>query len=427
MVISLAGRRRWLFPAGLMAFAGLYLFFAGVEFVAIRLAARADLAGLQRAARLSPGNADFRNRLGRYFTFAAPNPQAALDHYQSAVKLNPHQASYWLDLASAQQVSGNPAGQLEAIQAALRAEPTAPHVAWEAGNFFLVAGDEERALREFRVVIENEVQETDRALAPTALQYCWRVRPDVDALLREVVPPRPDTLIAFLNLLTSKNETEGTIKTWNRLVQLHQKFGSRPLFEYVTYLIRAHRPDAAMAAWQQASGILDLSGYLPTPDNLVVNPDFSLDILNGGFDWTYVNRRGVRPLLDPTDFREGHRSLSITFEGPGINDAGIQQLIPVHGGTTYDFSAYYKSSEFEGAGGPQIVLRDAYSGVPLFASDPLTDADIWKEVHSEVTLPDSTTLLALNIERFPAGSPIRGKLWLDSFALSPAATAKENP
>ena len=427
MVFSLAGRQRWLFPATLILFAGLYLLVAGVEFAAARLAARADLADLQRAARLSPGNADYRDRLGRYFTFAAPNPPAALVHIQSAVRLNPHQASYWLDLASAQQVAGNPARQLEAVQGALRAEPTAPHVAWEAANFFLVAGDQESALREFRVVIENDVQEIDYGLTGTALQYCWRVRPDVDALLRDVVPPRPDALIAFLTLLMSKNEIEGTIKTWNRLVQLHEKFRSRDLFEYVHYLIAVHRPDAAMAAWEQAAGLFDLSGYLPTRDNLVVNPDFSLDILNAGFDWTYVNRTGVRPLLDATVFRAGRRSLSITFEGPGIYDAGIQQLIPVRGGATYDFSAYYRSAEFEGAGGPQIVLRDAYSGVSLFASDPLTDADFWKEVQSEITVPDSTTLLALNIERFPAGSPIRGKLWLDSFELSPATAAKESP
>jgi hypothetical protein len=124
-------------------------------------------------------------------------------------------------------------------------------------------------------------------------------------------------------------------------------------------------------------------------------------------------------LLDPSDFRQGHRSLSLTFEGPGISDAGIQQLIPVHGATAYDFSAYYKSANFEGAGGPQIVLRDAYTGAPLYASDPLNDADFWKEVHSKVTTLDSTTLLRLAIERFPAGSPIRGKLWLDDFELSP--------
>jgi hypothetical protein len=127
-------------------------------------------------------------------------------------------------------------------------------------------------------------------------------------------------------------------------------------------------------------------------------------------------------LLDPSDFRQGHRSLSLTFEGPGINDAGIQQLIPVHGATTYDFSAYYKSAEFQGAGGPQIVLRDYYTRAPLYASDPLTDADFWREVHSKVTVPNSTNLLLLSIERFPAWAAIRGMLWLDDFQLSP-----ENP
>ena len=192
------------------------------------------------------------------------------------------------------------------------------------------------------------------------------------------------------------------------------------------YLISVHRPDAAMTAWERTADTLGLSAYLPSDDNLVVNGDFSLDILNGGFDWTYTNRTGVKPLLDPSDFRQGHRSLSLTFEGPGINDAGIQQLIPVRGATTYDFSAYYKSADFEGAGGPQIVLRDAYTGAPLYVSDSLNDADFWKEVHSKVTTPNSTSLLILAIERFPAGSPIRGKLWLDDFELSPESAADDS-
>jgi len=295
-------------------------------------------------------------------------------------------------------------------------------VAWEAANFFLIDGDIDRALREFRVVIENDI-----SLADAALRACWRVRPDTDALLRDVVPARTDSLISFLSLLSSQQETEGAIKTWNRLAQLHQKFQNRYLYDYVRYLIAVRRPDAAMFAWEQTADTLGLSAYLPTDDNLVVNGDFSLDILNGGFDWTYVNRTGVRPLLDPSNFRQGHRSLSLTFEGPGINDAGIQQLIPVRGATTYNFSAYYKSADFEGAGGPQIVLRDAYTGAPLYASDPLNDADFWKEVHSKITTPGSTTLLVLAIERFPSGSPIRGKLWLDDFQLSPDDNRSNNP
>jgi hypothetical protein len=422
MTIALSNRRRWQFALGLVLLAGVFLLLAGTEFAASVFASRAELPSLERAVRLAPGNADYRHRLGRYLAFVAGDPQSAIDSLRSAVALNPHDARYWFDLAASYQVTGDLAGQRAALDRALQAEPTAPDVAWEAANFFLIEGDIDRALREFRVVIEN-----DAGLKDAALRACWRVRPDTDALLRDAVPARAHCLISFLNLLRAKQETGGVIKSWDRLVQLHEKFPNHDLYEQVRYLIEMRRPDAAMSAWTETAGTLGLSAYLPTDDNLVVNGDFSLDILNGGFDWNYVNRTGVRPLLDPSDFHQGRRSLSLTFEGPGINDAGIQQLIPVHGATTYDFSVYYKSADFEGAGGPEIVLRDAYTGTPLYASNALTDADFWKEVHSRVTTPDSTTLLRLAIERFPSGAAIRGKLWLDNFQLSPADSSDNSP
>lgn len=413
MAVALSNRRRWQFASGVLLVAGLYILLAAKEFAASAFAARPDLRSLNRAVWLSPGNADYRHRLGRYFAFVAGDPQPAIESLQSAVGLNPYNAGYWLDLAGAYQVTGDVNGQRSALARALAAEPTAPNVAWEAANFFLVDGDTDQALREFRVVIENNPE-----LVDPALRACWRVRPDTDALLRDAIPGRTDSLFSFLYLLISKKETEGAIKTWNRIALLHEKFPNRFLYEYVQYLLTERRPDAAMSAWEEAADVLGLSAYLPTDDNLIVNGDFSLDILNGGFDWNYVNRTGVKPLLDASDFREGQRSLSLTFEGPGINDAGIQQLIPVRGATTYDFSAYYKSADFQGAGGPQIVLRDAYTGAPVYVSDTLKDADFWKEVHSKVTTPNSTNLLLLAIERFPAGSPIRGKLWLNNFQLS---------
>lgn len=418
MVIPLEDRRRWLFPAALVFLFG-YLVLAGKEFAASHFAARPDLTNLERAVRLSPGNADYRHRLGRYFAFVASNPQAAAENFRAAIRLNPHQARYWFELASAYQVAGNPAGQREALERALQAEPTAPDVAWEAANFFLVAGETERAFHEFRVVIGNEP-----TLAGLAMQFCWRASPDTDVMLRDVVPASADSLVTFLSFLMYKHETDGAIKVWDRLMQIHQKFQPGYLFEFVHFLVLAHRPEAASAAWEQAAGLLDLSSYLPTADNLVVNGDFSQDILNGGFDWTYVTRTGVRLLLDSSDFRQGNRSLSITFEGPGISDAGVQQLILVHGQTAYDFTAYYKSAEFQGAGGPQVVLRDAYTGAALFTSEPLNDADFWKPVHAKLTTSATTNLLALRIERFPAGSPLRGKLWLDNFELSPATAAE---
>src|SRR4029077_21259725 len=66
MAIPLSNRRRWQFAAG-VAFVGcVYIFLTGTEYAASVFAARAELPSLERAVRLSPGNADYRHRLARY-------------------------------------------------------------------------------------------------------------------------------------------------------------------------------------------------------------------------------------------------------------------------------------------------------------------------------------------------------------------------
>src|SRR5271169_2220895 len=206
MAIPLSARQRWQFAAGLGFVACVYLLLTATEFAASVFASHAELPKLQRAVWLSPGNADYRHRLGRYFAFVAGDPQSAIENFRAAVALNPHDARYWFDLAAAYQVTGDITGQRQALDRALRAEPTAPDVAWEAANFFLIDGDIDRALREFHVVIENDIY-----MADDALRECWRVRPDTDALLLDVVPARADSLINFLSFMAAKQETEGAI------------------------------------------------------------------------------------------------------------------------------------------------------------------------------------------------------------------------
>ncbi len=268
--------------------------------------------------RLSPGNADYRHRLGRYFAFVAGDPQSAINSSASRRRAQPSRCP--LLVRSGRRLSGHRRHRrpASALDRALQAEPTAPDVAWEAANFFLIDGDIDRALREFHVVIENDI-----SLVDASLRACWRVRPDTDALLRDAVPPQFDALLAFLHFLMSKQETEGTIKTWERLAQICMRNSPTAiLYEYVSYLIGAHRPDAAMSAWEETADVLGLSAYLPTDDNLVVNGDFSLDILNGGFDWTYVNRTGVQPLLDPSDFPPGTSLAFSHLRRPGHQRRG---------------------------------------------------------------------------------------------------------
>lgn len=385
------------------------------EFVASWLGNRVQLRSLEYAARLDPGNADYRDHLGRYYALVSRDPSAAVANYQAAVQLNPHSARYWFDLASAYQILGDVANQTSALERAIEADSMTPDVAWEAANLYLVQGQNPKALREFRVVLAN-----DYSLAATAIRLCWRIDPDVDSLLRDVVPHNVDAYVAFLELLEGQPDDAGISKVWNALIETHEHFEMRYLNEYIQYLIKHKEVDEAVRAWQQSSAQFGLSGYLPSPQNLIVNPRFSLDVLNAGFDWQYTKQTSVTLTLDPSDFHAGRRSLLIAFDGPGISDAGIYQFVAVQPSTTYDFSAYYKNGDLmEGAGGPHLTIQDMYTQAVYYDSDELKDSGFWKSVDGEFTTPAGCKLVVLHVRRIPAGSPIRGKLWIDDFRLAP--------
>jgi tetratricopeptide (TPR) repeat protein len=397
-----------------LVLAAAYVTLAATLFLAAWVGGRAELTSLQRAARLDPGKADYRNHLGRYYELVARDPAAAIAPYTAAVRLNPHSARYWFDLASAYQVRGDIPNQTSALEHAIAADPTTPDVAWEAANLYLVRGENEKALREFRVVMAN-----DTSLVNAAALFSWRIEPDIDALLRDVIPPRTDAYIAFLDLLMSKQETAATKKVWDALVQSREPFERRRVSDYFTYLIRHKEIDEAVLVWRQAADRFGLNAYLPSSTNLVVNPNFSLDILNSGFDWQHQKQAGVDLSLDPRDFHGGRRSLLVTFDGPRVEDAGIYQYIPVQPNTAYDFSAYYKSADLQGAGGPHLTITDMYNPkVIYYDSDEMKETGFWKSVGGELNTGADCKLVVLHIRRIPPGSPIRGKLWVDDFHLA---------
>ncbi|HTV54106.1 MAG TPA: carbohydrate binding domain-containing protein [Terriglobia bacterium] len=411
--IATAARKRTV-AAVAAALALAYIAFAASRVLASWFGDRVEQSSLQRAVRLDPGNADYRDHLGRYYALVVRDPASAIAPYLAAVHLNPHSARYWFDLASDYQVLADPADQTYALEHAIEADPTTPDVAWEAANLYLVQGQTAKALREFRVVLAN-----DSTLVNPAINFCWRIQPDVEALLRDVVPVNSDAYIAFLNLLLSKNETAGAALVWDALIQSGQPFERRYETEYFQYLISHKEVDEAVLVWRQAANRFGLTSYLPSSENLMVNGNFSLDVLNDGLDWRYEKQSGVQLMLDNSDFHGGRRSLSISFDGPGITDAGIYELVPVQPNTTYQFSAYYKNGDIEGAGGPHFTVQDMYTPANVYyESDELKDAGFWKLSSGDFTTAADCKMVVVHVRRLPAGSPIRGKLWIDDFRLA---------
>jgi len=412
--------RKTIFLATCLTLTMVYIGFVVRGFVADHLSKKLDLISLQTAVRLEPENAYYQYRLGNYFLQTQKAPETAIPFFRSATALNPYDARYWLELSSTYRRLNDRDHQKDALQHADSADPSNSDVAWDAANFYWSIGEKDKALHEFRVVLEN-----DPYLPPAALNACWRIEPDVKALLRDVVPRNPETYSTLLDLLISKNEPDAAARVWNQMVELHRAVARRYVFDYVRDLIGRRQVSEANQVWGQSANLCDLSAYQPSQQNRLVNGDFMLPVLNGGFDWTYEKSSDVSLSLDPTEAHAGHRSLSIIFDSRGIEEAGIRQLIPVEPNTKYDFSAYFKTQRLEGAGGPRFVLEDQFSGTNYFASDELKNADIWKQVEGTFSTGVDTSLLVLRVQRVPVGNAIRGKLWVADIRLTLSSAAQQ--
>jgi Carbohydrate binding domain len=385
---------------------------ASAEFLGEFFFARPSRESIEWAVRFQPHNAEFLDRLGGHYAVVEFAPEKAIPAYETATSLNPSKSRYWLDLADAYQEIGDTRQQALAVQRAIAVDPRSPYVAWQAANLFAVR-DTPFALQQIRTVLA-----TTPHLMPSALALAWRINPDIDSTLQQVIPPDPKNYYAFLDLLMAKKETDAAAKTWDALVQLNQPIERQAVFDYVRYLILESQVNQAVAVWHQAGSLTGLSAYQPSPQNLIVNGDFNLDVLNGGFDWLYNKSSDVSLALDPTEVFSGRRSLKIKFDSRSIEDAGIRELVPVQANTTYDFSAYYKATDMEGAGGPRIVLQDVYDQTIYFAGEEMKDSDDWKQAGGSFTTGSQSKLLVVRVQRVPVGRPIRGKIWIDNLSLT---------
>ena len=392
---------------------GFYLSFAARAYFAAHLAAKPDLPNIQRAARLEPSNAEYRALLGRNLALSGATLDEAISDYRIAVHLNPYEARYWLDLAGAYQIAGRTDEQAQSVEQAAEADPTTPHVAWEAANFFLIQGNLGKALPYFRTVLANDPDAVN-----ATLQLCWRTTKDANQMFDQALPRRTDLYLSFLGLLVSKQEVAAAENAWDHLIGLQQTFPPKLAFPYFRLLIAKQEVSAAKTAWQQLAQVdQEMQPYLPARENLIVNGGFEENLLNGGFDWWYESNPHAELAIDTDQFYRGTRSLSISFDGRNAPDAGIAQFIPVKPDTDYEFSAESRTQDIDSASGPRFAIMDAYTNSSYVLTDDLLGTNPWHKQQARFHTAVDTNLLFLKVIRQPAAPLIRGKLWIDDIRL----------
>ena len=395
-------------------------FWVGKAYLADVIARRLNADSLALAARLDAGDSDYHLKLGRVYQYSLTdiNSTAALQELGRAAELSPVDAQAWLDLGAAQELQG----QLDRAEVSLRRvdylAPNLPHFQWAIGNFFLLRGNVDEALRHFKVVLAGDPQ-YDQVIFRTA----WKAVGDGDKIVADLIPGDVDTEIRYLDYLRIQGKLREADKLWRRIDANPSPFDPLRLSPYFNFLIGSHEPDKAYQLWTDL-GRRKLIPEQSESGNLVSNGDFEGEINNFGFGWWIQNLPGIYTGFDSTVFRSGARSLVVSFPGDSnIYFHAVWHHVKVTPGVAYKAEAYIKTEGITTDSGPRLGVTDMYNPAALEVySDQLTGTnDGWTLVRVSFTPKASTRYVTVSMVRLPSAkldNKIAGKFWVDDVSVS---------
>ncbi len=390
-----------------------YCAIAGSRYLAARSAQQNDRASLERAISLQSNDADYRERLGRYLLFSDQDAPAALRQFKLAASMNPYSASSWMGIAQAEFILGDEANCLQAIGHALEADPNTPSVAWDATSLFVATGHKDDALKELRFILAN-----DPSSVLQGLQLLRHLEPSGAKAAREVLPRDPLVHFLYINLLVQSGHLDEAKQVWPITLGFKQPIDPQYTFYFLNSLLQAGDLEMAVRFWNELGKISREIGRLQQPGNLVQNPSFEYDTLNGGFDWLYLPSPDVDLRAETSDAHEGRRSLLVSFMGQPTTDIGMHQFVVLEPNTRYRFRGYMKS-DLQTAHGVRFMLVDLTNKDHLFESEESIDDREWREFNETFVTRSNTGLTLLLVGR-TNNSLVRGNVLIDDLRIEKA-------
>jgi tetratricopeptide (TPR) repeat protein len=163
-------------------------------------------ARMKAAVESDPQNATLHDDLGSLYAQLRDWP-AAQQQFVHALRLNPELASAHLHLGLAMQAEGQPEC-LRELERAAQLAPGSAMISLELGKAYAAAGQDDRAVAQFRQVLDRQPDATPAMLAMAlALQRQGKV-PEAIALLQRLVVLEPKNADALANLGVALTQTQ---------------------------------------------------------------------------------------------------------------------------------------------------------------------------------------------------------------------------
>lgn len=405
----------------------------GRAYLAGVIAEKPYLKNFQSAMRLDPGNAQYALELGRTYQYSVQNanPALAIQNLIRSVELNAYSPQAWLDLGRAYEFQGDNATAETCMRRADTLAPNIPGYQWAIGNFFLLHNNVKESFKHFKKVLAANVQGQDTGYERQIYNTAWKASGDGPLILASLIPNQVGPEIDYLGFLLTSGRLSETSAVWNHLAASPDKFPASDMGLYLDVLIGSHQADQAWKVWStlREKGLIP-STYLQTVQNMVENGNFENPLLGFGFGWRVAAVSGIFVDLDDSVYHSPSKSLLIQFPGnqnPEYHN--VYQFVPVVPGHHYHLSAYMKTDNITTDSGPRIEVKDAYNPALLdkYSDQLIGTTPSWTPLSIDFETGPKTSLVVVVVARAASqefASQIAGKVWVDDVTLTPSDKTK---
>ncbi len=371
---------------------------------------------LLKAIQINPSYSDPYYKLGLFYQWEIRNinPQESLNYLLMAIKRNPLEQEYWLNLSKIYRRMGEVSASERALKNAILVFPTSYQGRWVSGNLFLQEGAIEKALPHFSYILMNYPNQSH-----LVYDVLTRAINDLEYILDQIVPRDPFSFRQFLSYVYERGDQEWVRKVWMRRESFGFKADRKTTLQYVDFLIAHQELGEAFQVWK--ARLHEEGKAIPSDNNLITNGGFEEEkILGGGFDWKISEPTGARISLDPSTAFEGKGSLKIVFNGKeNVNFQHVHQFVPLKPDTEYMLKARLKTQAITTKSGLKIEVLGI--GSPFHkTSESLIGDHPWTELEILFRTPPQLQGGMVRVRREKTDKFDRfigGTVWIDHVRL----------
>jgi tetratricopeptide (TPR) repeat protein len=369
------------------------------------------------AVRWAPGDPLVHWRLGSLEekVFSAENMAAALNEYQTAVKLSPNDYRYWMELGRVLEASGDRESGAKALRRSVELAPAYSHPRWHFGNLLLREGKYDEAFEQL-----GHAAESDRQMRPQVFDLAMQVLDgDVNEIVR-VACVSADARMQFANYLVTNKRFDDAMRLWSSIGAADRGKQAELNKEFQQALIDARQYHAVLTVMREFE-----SRVVAQPEQ-IQNGGFESELTQSAanitFNWVIDPKASVQTSLD-SHAHSGQKSLKIFFRAPrSLEKIPISQTVVVEPGTSYRFEGYVRAEDLISPSTPLLAVLDAVDGNPLGSTKPVpSGTSDWQLITFDFTTKPQHDGITIGLQRAPCAEgqicPIFGTIWYDDFSI----------